>query len=240
MRIRTIRLLAALSLAAAPIVQAADVLVVPTDVAAKQQELLPLIPLTVQPKVASAAKSLAAPIMRGTLTEESATSTVIGTFGEKDIDVVVVLVMMTAAKDADADLKQLLSEMNTLNEQKNKHREYLDALRARRAAMSKQLAADYRGRASLPKIGTTPFLELQYGRYPQLSTVDPSRLTLTEIDQLIADTQATLDSMSEMSELEMLRLQMAMDRTSNFLTILSNAIRKMSEAAAAITQNLKA
>ena len=130
-----------------------------------------------------------------------------GLLSALDIDVMLVLVMMTSAKDA--DLKQLLAEMDALNEQKKKVREYVDQLRARRAAMTRQLATEYRGRASLPKIATTPFLELQYGRYPTLSTIDPSRLTLSELDQLIADTQATLDSMSEMSELEMPRLQIA-------------------------------
>lgn len=48
-----------------------------------------------------------------------------------------------------------------------------------------------------------------------------------------------LDSMSEMGETESLRLQMAMDRLSKMMSTLSNALRKIEETQAAITQNIK-
>ena len=48
-----------------------------------------------------------------------------------------------------------------------------------------------------------------------------------------------LDSMSEMSEMTSLRLQMTMDRRSKFLATLSNVEAKISATAQGITQNLK-
>ena len=48
-----------------------------------------------------------------------------------------------------------------------------------------------------------------------------------------------LDSMSEMGEMESLRLQMAMDRLSKMMSTLSNLLKKISETASAITQNIK-
>jgi len=48
-----------------------------------------------------------------------------------------------------------------------------------------------------------------------------------------------LDSMSEMGEMESLRLQMAMDRLSKLMSTLSNLLKKASETASGITQNLK-
>jgi hypothetical protein len=48
-----------------------------------------------------------------------------------------------------------------------------------------------------------------------------------------------LDSMSEMGEMESLRLQMAMDRMSKMMSTLSNLLKKASETSTAITQNLK-
>jgi antitoxin component HigA of HigAB toxin-antitoxin module len=48
-----------------------------------------------------------------------------------------------------------------------------------------------------------------------------------------------IDSMSEMSEMTSLRLQMAMDRLSKLMTTLSNILRKISDTEQAITQNLK-
>jgi len=48
-----------------------------------------------------------------------------------------------------------------------------------------------------------------------------------------------LDSMSELSETESLRLQMAMDRMSKMMSTLSNLMKKMSDTSSAIVQNLK-
>lgn len=45
--------------------------------------------------------------------------------------------------------------------------------------------------------------------------------------------------MSEMGEMESLRLQMAMDRLSKMMSTLSNLLKKTSDTANAITQNLK-
>ena len=48
-----------------------------------------------------------------------------------------------------------------------------------------------------------------------------------------------LDSLSEMGEMESLRLQMAMDRLSKLMSTLSNLLKKASDTASGITQNLK-
>lgn len=48
-----------------------------------------------------------------------------------------------------------------------------------------------------------------------------------------------LDSMSEMGETESLRLQMSMDRMSKMMSTLSNLLKKISDTAQSITQNLK-
>lgn len=45
--------------------------------------------------------------------------------------------------------------------------------------------------------------------------------------------------MSETGEMESLRLQMAMDRMSKMMSTLSNLLKKISDTASAITQNLK-
>jgi hypothetical protein len=48
-----------------------------------------------------------------------------------------------------------------------------------------------------------------------------------------------LDSTSELSEIESLRLQMAMDRMSKMMSTLSNLMKKMSDTSSGIVQNLK-
>ena len=48
-----------------------------------------------------------------------------------------------------------------------------------------------------------------------------------------------LDSMSEMSEMESLRLQMAVDRFSKVMSALSNILKKISDTQSAIITNVK-
>lgn len=55
----------------------------------------------------------------------------------------------------------------------------------------------------------------------------------------IAIQGASIDALSEMGEMESLRLQMAMDRMSKVMSTLSNLVKKVSDTASTITQNLK-
>ena len=48
-----------------------------------------------------------------------------------------------------------------------------------------------------------------------------------------------MDNMSEMGEMESLRLQMAMDRLSKAMSALSNLMKKINDTASGITQNIK-
>ena len=60
-----------------------------------------------------------------------------------------------------------------------------------------------------------------------------------ELDKQIDQIKGDLDSMSEMGEMESLRLQMAMDRMSKMMSTLSNLLRKISDTSQSITQNIK-
>lgn len=60
-----------------------------------------------------------------------------------------------------------------------------------------------------------------------------------ELDAAKDQLKSDLDSMSEMGEMESLRLQMAMDRLSKMMSTLSNLLKKASDTASGITQNLK-
>jgi hypothetical protein len=60
-----------------------------------------------------------------------------------------------------------------------------------------------------------------------------------ELDSAIDKAKADLDSLSEMGEMESLRLQMAMDRMSKSMQMLSNVLKKISDTSETITSNLK-
>ena len=63
--------------------------------------------------------------------------------------------------------------------------------------------------------------------------------TKAELQNQIDQMKSDLDSMSEMGEMESLRLQMAMDRMSKMMSTLSNLLEKISDTQDAIVQNLK-
>ena len=62
---------------------------------------------------------------------------------------------------------------------------------------------------------------------------------MDELHAIIDKAKGDLDSMSEMGEMESLRLQMAMDRMSKMMSTLSNLLKKISDTSTSITQNLK-
>jgi len=64
-------------------------------------------------------------------------------------------------------------------------------------------------------------------------------VTKKDIDRAKEIVKDRLDSMSEMGEMESLRLQMAMDRMSKMMSTLSNLLKKISDTASDITQNIK-
>ena len=63
--------------------------------------------------------------------------------------------------------------------------------------------------------------------------------TRVELDESIDQMKNDLDSMSEMGEMESLRLQMAMDRISKMMSTLSNLLKKISDTQNSIVQNIK-
>ena len=63
--------------------------------------------------------------------------------------------------------------------------------------------------------------------------------TRAELDASIDQAKNDLDSMSEMGEVESLRLQMAMDRMSKMMSTLSNLLKKISDTQNSIAQNIK-
>ena len=60
-----------------------------------------------------------------------------------------------------------------------------------------------------------------------------------KFDNLTDSIKNKLDSLSELGEIESLRLQMVMDRLSKFIQTLANILKKMSETDSEIVQNLK-
>lgn len=123
-----------------------------------------------------------------------------------DIEALVYLVLMEAAKEASADLKGIMESLKDTQEAK-------EALRNKQEH-NEEFLADCRKRGC-------------------------SRESLANIRTAVDKIKQSMDSMSEMGEMESLRLQMVMDRMSKMMSTLSNLLKKMSDTAQSITQNLK-
>ena len=159
-----------------------------------------------------------------------------GISDKQDIEALVGLVMILCAKDQEEDLKKMLNQLKTLNEQKTKQRELISKLQQQRTMTAIQLDSF--------KLLSSRTIALQQGRNPDSikivrTTSRVKAISKAEMDTMVAKLKSDLDSMSEMGEMESLRLQMAMDRMSKMMSTLSNILKKISKTAEEITQNLK-
>ena len=142
-----------------------------------------------------------------------------------------------------------MAEMKARNAAKKALRDIIR--RVKRDRLTNELRDEYAERLDLSQgLGS----ERAYRRVP-LPVADPDaagRLRwaatdlaggkLARVEQLeciVAELEGKLDSLSEMGEMDMLRLQMLMDRRSKLEEALSNMMKKMAETQGAIVGNLK-
>ena len=137
----------------------------------------------------------------------------------QDIDTLLFLVMMQAAQSAQEDLKAIMEQMRAINVSKEKLRRLFDKTQTAR-----------------PFHGTLDFESV----FQVMATLYGKQLEAEAYD-LLGNLHHCRDndSLSEMGEMEALRMQMAMDRLSKLMSTLSNLMKKASETSSQITQNLK-
>ena len=128
---------------------------------------------------------------------------------EGDIEALAFVVMMQASKSAQDDLKAIMEQVKAVNRAKAEMREKVKPSK---------------GKEALDFEATFQLIATLYAK--QLEA---------ELEQI----QQDIDSMSEMGEMESLRLQMAMDRMSKMMSTLSNILKKISDTSSQIVQNLK-
>ena len=166
-----------------------------------------------------------------------------------DIETLVMLLMQQMARDAEEDLRALLAEMQAKNGAKKALRDLIQ--RMKRDRLANELRREYDERLDCTQgLGS----ERAYHRV-RLPVLDPDatgglrwvptdlageKLTRVEqLDCIVDELQSKLDSLSDLSEMTAMRLQMLMDRRAKLMETLSNIMKKVSETQAAIIQNLK-
>lgn len=161
---------------------------------------------------------------------------VLGSMNGQDIEAVAFLVLMQASKSAQEDLKAIMAKVKSINSQKAKQRELLSSLQQQKSMSAAQLDSFryLRNRTLALQKKQDP----DTVRFTRTRDKAPAN-TRAELDAIKDTIKNDLDSMSEMGEMESLRLQMLMDRKSKMMSTLSNLFKKISETASSITQNLK-
>lgn len=136
----------------------------------------------------------------------------LGSLPDGDINALVFLVMMEASKSARDDLKAIMNGVKKINEAK--------------ASLRKNENAKA---ATVPRQTTTASRPL----------VQPKPIPKAQFEKQLQSAKNDLDSLSEMGEMESLRLQAAMDNSTKANSAASNAMKKFSATSQSISQNLK-
>ena len=168
----------------------------------------------------------------------------------QDIEAIVFIVMMEAANSAQQDLMAIMAHVKAMTAAKA-------VLRSLMSKVNKDIADNAGQRDGRPSLRFDPCgvgSESGYHSMPvpypdpgspgglRLVPTDMHKGRITDVCVLRAigdELLYKLDSMSELSDVASLRLQMIMDRRSKLISTLSNIIKKISETQDTMVANLK-
>lgn len=153
-----------------------------------------------------------------------------------DISALSFLVMMEASKSAQEDLKAIMAGVKSINEQKQKQRAMLSKMQQQRTMTSAEVDS-----FKLLRSITMAFQKRQNPETVKLksSGVVRQQISKPDIDVMAGQMKSDLDAMSEMGEIQQLKLQSFMDRQNKLVSTLSNILKKISQTQESIIQNLK-
>jgi hypothetical protein len=164
-----------------------------------------------------------------------------------EIELLIALIMQQCAQDAEDDLRAILAEMQARLAAKKALRDLIS--RVNRDRLANEARHEFHERLDYSQgLGSKrayhrvllPMPDPEAGLRWVPTDLAGGKLTCVEqFDCIVAELQSKLDSLSEMSEMTTLRLQMMLDRRSKFLEAVSNIMKKISALQAAVVQNLK-
>lgn len=169
---------------------------------------------------------------------------VLGSLNGADIEALAFLVLMQAAKSAQEDLKAIMARVKEINKQKEALRHANETMKTKDVNISPLQLDSFRllvNSNHFKKINTATVKPVRSdsARFIKTTPLATRKVTKAELDEVIDKAKSDLDSMSEMGEMESLRLQIAMDRMSKMMSTLSNLLKKISDTQNSIIQNLK-
>jgi Arc/MetJ-type ribon-helix-helix transcriptional regulator len=171
-----------------------------------------------------------------------------GDLSTVDIEALAFTVLMESVKSAREDLKDIMAGVKAINAAKATLREILLDVRrdcaanpTRREGETLDLSRGLGSERAHHQV-LLPHLDPDGPGGVRMVKTDlhPGRIVRPQDLHVALEAVTTrIDDLSEMGEMESLRLQMAMDRMSKMMSTLSNLLKKMSETSSAIVQNIK-
>jgi hypothetical protein len=162
-----------------------------------------------------------------------------------DIDSIVAIVMMECAQQDEADLQDMMNQMQAINAQKQAMRQLENEMNQAAVQMKAQLAKENAGVRcatalceSLPARLASMRAATSRMRRPVNLTL-PDHPTYGDFAKIRAQLPGTIDSLSDLSQEQQMQLQMIMDRRAKMLEAISNTEKKMSDTANSIIANIK-
>lgn len=175
------------------------------------------------------------------------TSMAAGCPGSSDIEELAFLVLMEAAKDSEEDLRQIMAHVKAINNAKASQRESMQKLQEVESGI--RGAAAKSGNASkspctIPDCRSLVELSARLSQSTArgnraLQYNAPAQMTYAQALQLAEKMKQDLDSMSDLSQVDQMKLQQAMDRRSKMEEMISNLLKKISDTQSSIIGNLK-
>jgi hypothetical protein len=173
-------------------------------------------------------------------------------FASDDIESLVLLVMMEAAKDEQQALRDIMDEIKAANQVRSRMRDAIAKLRKELQTDTERERDEY---DQMKESDQRPCGRLDPDLTIQLLMTIAAHQSEREVQTLADELTITreharrtkqvdgasdkLDALGELSEMESMRLQMMLDRRSKFIEALSNIKKRIAETNDAIVQNLK-
>ncbi|MEO5943460.1 MAG: hypothetical protein ABIP30_15000, partial [Ferruginibacter sp.] len=140
-----------------------------------------------------------------------------------DIDALTMIVLMKVNNDAENDLRDQMSNMKKINDQKKAQRDAINKRKAQQDSIKNKMAAEYRAGQKAGKVSST----VSFNDY------------LKQREVKMIPTSDSQDAVSDMSAQMQMSLQLAMDRKSKMNEMISNLMKSFSDTQNAIISNLK-
>lgn len=176
-----------------------------------------------------------------------------GTLPPRDMDALISLVMFELVKSQEQDLKEMANEMQKMNRVKEQQRNYINQLNKRKAAMKDQLKEQIKKGVAPPLVqkqvavqkiqvqtAKTRSLNIPYTKTPVLPVPkDPVKMSNSEVQTEILAAEARLKILQDMSQLDQLSLQDAMQKQQQMIQTISNVMKTQQDTSQAIIRNIK-